>query len=85
MEKIKYKFKVKVLSGYRIVIPKQIRDRLGIKQGDELELEVSEGNIIIKITGENPVFMMGGLAEGAPTDIPGDDLFIDELKRKVVK
>ena len=38
MEKLK--FKVKVLSGYRISLPKEVRERLNISIGDDLTLVV---------------------------------------------
>jgi len=78
------KYKVKVLNGHRITIPKDVRERLGIHVGDELELIVEGGKIILKLSDEDPVFMLLGLAEGAPTEELGDELFLKELKKKKV-
>ena len=77
------KYKIKVLSGYRITIPKEIREKFNIKVGDELEIVVESGRISIPIIKEDPVMMIAGIAEGAPTEIKGDELFLEELKRKV--
>ncbi|MHA1721755.1 MAG: AbrB/MazE/SpoVT family DNA-binding domain-containing protein [Candidatus Baldrarchaeia archaeon] len=77
------KYKTKVLSGYRITIPKEVREKFNIKIGDELEIVVESGKILIPIIKEDPVMMLAGIAEGAPTEIKGDELFLEELKRKV--
>jgi len=78
----KLRRKVKVLSGFRITIPEDIRKRIGLKIGQELELEVKGGKIIIKIADEDPVFIMKGLAAGAKEKY-GDEIFLEELKEKV--
>ena len=77
------KYKTKVLSGYRITIPKEIREKFNIKIGDELEIVVESGRISIPIIKEDPVMMIAGIAEGAPTETRGDELFLEELKRKI--
>ncbi len=77
------KYRTKVLSGYRITIPKEIREKLNIKIGDELEIIVESGKLLIPIIKEDPVMMLAGIAEGAPTEIKGDELFLEELKRKI--
>jgi len=81
MEKKKCKYKVKVLDGFRIAIPKQVRERLKIKKGDILELEVRSDKLIMNLSRESPVFILGGIAESAPTDISSDKLFLDKINR----
>ena len=41
--------KVRVGIGGTIVIPKRIRERLGIKEGTVLELEVVEGALMLRV------------------------------------
>jgi AbrB family looped-hinge helix DNA binding protein len=41
--------KVRVGRGGTIVIPKRIRERLGIKEGTVLELEVVEGALMLRV------------------------------------
>lgn len=78
-----YKYKVKVLSGYRVSIPREVRSRFNIKIGDELDLEVKGGRLIISFTEESPLMMLAGIVEGAPSDVGGDELFLNELKGKL--
>lgn len=40
--------RVRVGKGGRVTIPKDIRDLLGIKEGDELILSVREGKIVLE-------------------------------------
>ena len=47
------KYKTKVLSGYRITIPKEIREKFNIKIGDELEIVVESGKLLIPIIKED--------------------------------
>ena len=41
-------YKVKVLSGYRVSIPKEVGKRLGLKIGDELILEIKGSQIVLR-------------------------------------
>jgi len=76
--------KVKVLSGYRITIPKEIRERMKIKVGQEVTITAKGGEIIIKVFEEDPVFSLLGIAEGAPRK-SSDDIFLEEISKKVKK
>lgn len=78
-----YKYKVKVLSGYRVSLPQEVRSRFNIKIGDELDLEVKGGKLIISFTKESPLMMLAGIAEEASSDVAGDKLFLNELKEKL--
>lgn len=42
-------YREKVLSGYRITLPKKIRERFDIKVGDEVIIDVEDGKIVIKV------------------------------------
>jgi AbrB family looped-hinge helix DNA binding protein len=39
----------------RVVLPKRVRDRLGLKTGSELELSESGDNILLKLVSRQPV------------------------------
>ena len=58
-------YKVKVLSGYRVSIPKEVGKRLGLKIGDELILEIKGSQIVLRpaFLPEDPVFTMLALLE----------------------
>jgi len=61
---------VKVSAGGRIVIPKEIRDRLRIKEGDRILLEVRNREIILKPCIDNPVNELYGSIPVKPEDSP---------------
>ena len=42
-------YRVRVSTGGRIVIPKAIRERLGIQGGDELDVTVERGGIHLRL------------------------------------
>ena len=70
---------VRVLQKGKITIPAEIRERLGIKEGDILTLEVLGGRIVLlpPRTVLNPTRMLNGLAEGISLEKPLEE----ELKR----
>jgi len=70
---------VRVLQKGKITIPAEIRERLGIKEGDVLTLEVLGGRIVLlpPRTILNPTRVLDGLAEGISLDRPLEE----ELKR----
>jgi AbrB family looped-hinge helix DNA binding protein len=51
----------------QVVLPKAIRERLGIEPGDEVEVEDAIDHIEIRPVAE-PVELLGLLADGAGTD-----------------
>ena len=57
---------VKVLQKGKITIPVEVREALGIREGDTLTLEVRGGHIILlpKRTVLNPTEVLDGLLEG---------------------
>ena len=54
---------------------------MNIKIGQEVELEARGGEIIIKVSEEDPVFLMLGAASGAVEE-QGGELFLEELEEK---
>jgi len=56
--------KVKVLSGFRLTIPEDARQRLSIKIGEELAFSMEGNRLIYKVKElpDDPVFSMLGLA-----------------------
>ena len=74
---------IKVLQKGKITIPIEIRNRLAIKEGDTLTLEVREGRLILlpPLTVPNPTDLLSGLAEGVAIEEPVKD----ELRRTVAK
>lgn len=63
---------VKVLQKGKITIPVEIRNRLAIKEGDALTLEVKGGHLILHPprTVPNPTELLSGLAEGVAIEEP---------------
>lgn len=62
----------KVLQKGKITIPADIRERLGISEGDHVKLEIV-GNKLILLppnTVPNPTELLSGLAEGVPIHEP---------------
>jgi len=56
--------KVKVSPKGQIVIPKEFRDKFGIKEGEEVLVEESRKGVFIMKKEKNPVRAMVGLFEG---------------------
>lgn len=56
--------KVKVSPKGQVVIPKPLRDRFGIKEGEEVQVEESKRGILVMKSEENPLKAMVGLFEG---------------------
>lgn len=56
--------KVKVSPKGQVVIPKEFRDRFGIKEGREVVVEAVEEGVLIMKKEKNPVKSMTGLFEG---------------------
>jgi AbrB family looped-hinge helix DNA binding protein len=56
--------KVKVSPKGQVVIPKPLRDRFGIKEGEEVQVEESKRGVLVMKSEENPLKAMTGLFEG---------------------
>jgi len=55
--------KVKVSPKGQIVIPKEFRDKFGIKEGEEVVVEESRKGVLVMRKEKNPVKVMVGLFE----------------------
>ena len=59
---------VKTLAKGQVVIPKPIRDRLGIKVGSRLWVQVKEGRVVLKPIPTDPIEALCGiLKQGGPS------------------
>jgi AbrB family looped-hinge helix DNA binding protein len=59
--------KVKVSPKGQVVIPKPMRDKFGIKEGEEVLVEESKKGILVMKREENPLKAMVGLFQGKTT------------------
>lgn len=64
--------KTKVSRGWRIVIPKDVRKRFGLKEGDEIKMEIKDRKIVLKPASivENPVERLYGMLKVKPEASP---------------
>jgi len=79
-------YKEKVLSGYRITLPKRIRERFGIRIGDEVIIDVEDGKIVIKVEGvhEDPVLGMAGISGKERIKLKDyEESVVEELEEKI--
>jgi len=58
--------RTKVSSKYQVVIPKEVRESMGLKVGQELQV-VAKGGMITLVP-ERPLSALRGLARGIKTD-----------------
>jgi AbrB family looped-hinge helix DNA binding protein len=58
--------RIKVLQKGKITIPAEIRERLGIGEGDYIELRIENNKVVLLApnTVSNPTDLLSGLAEG---------------------
>ena len=63
---------VKVLQKGKITIPAEIRQKLGISEGDYIKLEIVDGKLVLlpPNTVPNPTDLLTGLAEGVQVTEP---------------
>jgi AbrB family looped-hinge helix DNA binding protein len=63
---------IKVLQKGKITIPADIRQRLGISEGDFIKLEIVDGKLVLfpPNTVPNPTDLLTGLAEGVQVTEP---------------
>jgi len=71
-------------SAGRLVIPKSIRDRLGLTGGQVVEIEERDGRIEIEAA---PTFMTLVDQEGGPVAVPEEDLppLTDDIVRTTIE
>ncbi|MGB9806429.1 MAG: AbrB/MazE/SpoVT family DNA-binding domain-containing protein [Thermoproteota archaeon] len=82
------KQKVKILGGYRITIPEEVRHRFSLKEGDELELTVEGNKLIYKIKDlpEDPVITMLGTTSGPKQKLNKvEEAVVAEVEEKLEK
>ena len=80
------KVKVKILSGYRVTIPEEVRRRFSLKEGDELELTVEGNRLIYKIRDfpDDPVVAMLGITSGERRELgEAEEAVAAELEEKM--
>jgi len=70
--------KVRVDEHYRITIPKDIRERMNIKTGDELVMYEEHGLIILRKPTGKELLRLAGCWHGYPED---PEKFVNELRR----
>jgi len=61
--------KVKVSSKYQVVIPKDIRERFGVEEGEEMIVDIEDKKIVMKKAPTRLVDMMKGLHREVWKDI----------------
>lgn len=49
----------------QLVIPAEIRTRLGLQRGDRFEIEVRDGEVILRPLPRNPLLAMRGALKGS--------------------
>jgi len=75
-----YDMRTKVSEKGQITVPKQLRDRLGIRPGDELDVVDKGGTIVLsKAASDDPVSAVYGILD---TGL-GTDEIIEELRGPV--
>jgi len=72
--------KMKVSPKGQVVIPKPLRDKFGIKEGEEVLVEESKKGILVMKREENPLKAMVGLFQGKTNNKSSIDLVRDIRK-----
>ena len=76
---------VKVLEGYRVTIPREVREKLRIEKGDTMKLSIEGTKLVLRSekTPEKPTLKMLGLAAGH--DEPLEDAVLGEVEEKLAR
>jgi len=69
---------VKVGERYQVIIPEDIREKLGIKPGDELVVSERNGLIIMRKATRKDLLKLAGCWQGYPADVGA---FLSELRK----
>ncbi len=74
---------VKVIEGYRITLPEEVRSRLRIKKGDKLTYTLRGREIILRAEHipPNPTMRLLGLAAGVKKTL--EEAVLEEMQDKV--
>ncbi|MGB9728161.1 MAG: AbrB/MazE/SpoVT family DNA-binding domain-containing protein [Nitrososphaeria archaeon] len=79
-------YKVKVLQGYRITLPKDVRERWNLKVGEEVEILVEGSRLIvhpIKLPSD-PIQLLCGIVSGEKTELKETEKAVaEELEEKM--
>ncbi|RLF13451.1 MAG: hypothetical protein DRJ66_07815 [Thermoprotei archaeon] len=81
-----YTYKVKVLSGYRITIPKEVRERWSLEIGDEIEITVEGSKLTlrpVKLMRDPVLGMLGIIGEKEIELKEPEKAVIAELEEKL--
>ncbi len=76
---------VVVIEGDRITLPREFREKLGIRKGDVLEYRVEDRKLVLSKTVklDEPTKRLFGIASDVTEDLTGDALFMAELSEKL--
>jgi len=75
-----YKYKVKVLPGYKITIPKEVRERWNLKVGDEIEIMIEGSKLVLC-----PIKLIRDPVLGMLSIIGEEEIKLKESERAVIK
>jgi len=81
-----YKYKVKVLPGYKITIPKEVRERWNLKVGDEIEIMIEGSKLTlrpVKLIRDPVLGMLGIIGEEEIKLKKPEKAVIKELEEKL--
>ena len=79
-------YRIKLLAGYQITIPEEVRDRWGLSIGDEMEVEVKGDKLIIRPIKlpRDPVLMIAGIAKGEAVKLSDvEEAVVKEIEDKL--
>ena len=71
---------VKVSSKYQIVVPSEVRTRLGIEAGDRLDVAITDEAIVIRKRPTRPSDRLRGLGAGKGWYEPDPDTYLSRLR-----
>ena len=75
-----YKYKVKVLPGYKITIPKEVRERWNLEVGDEIEITIEGSKLTLR-----PVKLIRDPVLGMLGIIGEEEIKLKEPEKAVIK
>jgi len=84
MSGTEFPFTVKISSKGQVVIPKPIRENLGLNEGDELLLIPAKDGVLMKRPSREPG-KLRGLLKGIDVDVAECEAILGEAKRSLAK
>lgn len=79
-------YKIKVLQGYRITLPKDVRERWNLKVGEEVEILVEGSRLIVRPIKlpSDPIQLLCGIVSGEKTELKEIEKAVaEELEEKM--